>query len=163
MEKEGSVLNFMGFSFFYIHQHRCLFFTTFLHNTLHLTKCFRLRPLVDGQYFTSELVLFCLFYSATVYYYCLLCHKREVRTLSMQLDPSEWPCEQSYWVEHLCAVNYCPAVARIWVCEFIPKEWRVSLVCRLDFHRLPGPVFDPPRSETISRDECRLIFPNSGW
>ena len=29
---------------------------------------------------------------------------------------------------------------------------------RLDFRRLPGPVFDPPR-----RDECRLIFPNSGW
>ena len=32
---------------------------------------------------------------------------------------------------------------------------------RLDFHRLPGPVFDPPRRER--RDECGLIFPNSGW
>ena len=30
---------------------------------------------------------------------------------------------------------------------------------RLDFRRLPGPVFDPPRRE----DECGLIFPNSGW
>ena len=71
VEKEGSILNFMGFSFFCIHQHRCLFFTTFLYNTLHLTKCFRLRPLVDRQHFTSELVLCCLysmFYSATVYY-----------------------------------------------------------------------------------------------
>ena len=48
--------------------------------------------------------------------------------MSMQLNPSEWPCEQSYWAEHFCAVNYCPAVARIWVFEFIPKEWRVSLV-----------------------------------
>ena len=33
-----------------------------------------------------------------------------------------------------------------------------STLARLDFHRLPGPVFDPPR-----RDECGLIFPNSGW
>ena len=30
---------------------------------------------------------------------------------------------------------------------------------RLDFRRLPGPVFDPP----LSGDECGLIFPNSGW
>ena len=41
------------------------------------------------------------------------------------------------------------------------------LVCtpatRLDFRRLPGPVFDPPRRETLCRDECGLIFPNSGW
>ena len=34
---------------------------------------------------------------------------------------------------------------------------------RLDFRRLPGPVFDPPRRETLSGDECGLIFPNSGW
>ena len=34
---------------------------------------------------------------------------------------------------------------------------------RLDFRRLPGPVFDPPRKETLSGDECGLIFPNSGW
>lgn len=60
VEKEGSVLNFMGFSFFYIHQSRCLFFTTFLYNTLHLTKCFKLRHLVARQYFTSELVFCCL-------------------------------------------------------------------------------------------------------
>ena len=33
-----------------------------------------------------------------------------------------------------------------------------STLARLDFHRLPGQVFDPPR-----RDECGLIFPNSGW
>ena len=31
---------------------------------------------------------------------------------------------------------------------------------RLDFRRLPGPVFDPPRREG---DECGLISPNSGW
>lgn len=47
----------------------------------------------------------------------------------MQLNPSEWPCEQSYWAEHFCAVNYCPAVARIWVCEFIPKVTCVALYC----------------------------------
>ena len=34
---------------------------------------------------------------------------------------------------------------------------------RLDFRRLPGPVFDPPRREALSGDECGLIFPNSGW
>ena len=34
---------------------------------------------------------------------------------------------------------------------------------RLDFRRLPGPVSDPPRRETLSGDECGLIFPNSGW
>ena len=34
---------------------------------------------------------------------------------------------------------------------------------RLNFRRLPGPVFDPPRRETLSVDECGLIFPNSGW
>ena len=73
MEKEESVLNFMGFSFFYIHQSRCLFFTTLLYNTLYLPERFRLQPLVDGQYFTSELFLCCrildsTFYSATVYH-----------------------------------------------------------------------------------------------
>ena len=31
---------------------------------------------------------------------------------------------------------------------------------RLDFGRLPGPFFDPPRRE---EDECGLLFPNSGW
>ena len=35
----------------------------------------------------------------------------------------------------------------------------IKLNVRLDFHRLPGPVFDPPRRG----DECGLIFPNSGW
>ena len=34
------------------------------------------------------------------------------------------------------------------------------ILTRLDFRRLPGPVFDPPRREG---DECGLIFPNSGW
>ena len=29
------------------------------------------------------------------------------------------------------------------------------MLVRLDFRRLPGPVFDP--------HECGLIFPNSGW
>ena len=41
------------------------------------------------------------------------------------------------------------------------------LVCtpatRLDFRRLSGLVFDPPRGETLCGDECGLIFPNSGW
>ena len=41
---------------------------------------------------------------------------------------------------------------------------RNSHKCRLDFRRLPGPVFDPPRGETaLSGDERGLIFPNSGW
>ena len=45
--------------------------------------------------------------------------------------------------------------------------WKTT--ARLDFRRLPGPVFDPPRKErdecgmSVSGDECGLIFPNSGW
>ena len=39
--------------------------------------------------------------------------------------------------------------------------WRQNV--RLDFRRLQGPVFDPPRREALSGDECGLIFPNSGW
>ena len=40
----------------------------------------------------------------------------------------------------------------------------LAYAIRLDFRRLPGPVFDPPRKEkALSGDECGLIFPNSGW
>ena len=33
-------------------------------------------------------------------------------------------------------------------------------ISRLDFRRLPGPVLILPEE---MRDECGLIFPNSGW
>jgi len=60
---------------------------------------------------------------------------------------------------HLC-VSLCfefHLYVSLWLLEV--------LLCsrRLDFLRLPGPVFDPPRRETLSRDECGLIVPNSGW
>ena len=33
----------------------------------------------------------------------------------------------------------------------VPLSLWVTLACRLDFRRLPGPVFDPPRKETAGR------------
>ena len=54
-------------------------------------------------------------------------------------------------------------------CSFIKIDMYFSIFAdfedcsRLDFRRLPGPVFDPPRRESLSGDECGLIFPNSGW
>ena len=39
----------------------------------------------------------------------------------------------------------------------------ILLICRLDFRRLPGPVLILPEERLIPGNECRLIFPNSGW
>ena len=74
-------------------------------------------------------------------------------------------------IKNNCAIFFLPAGS---ACKtmftVVPDSFCASTTrYRLDFRRLPGPVFDPPRKErdecgmSVSGDECGLIFPNSGW
>ena len=64
-------------------------------------------------------------------------------------------CSFAFWQADLCELG------EIFVAD--PPSSGFMNGGRLDFRRLPGPVFDPPRREALSGDECWLIFPNSGW
>ena len=74
-------------------------------------------------------------------------------------------------IKNNCALFFLPAGS---ACKtmftVVPDSFCASTTrYRLDFRRLPGPLFDPPRKErdecgmSVSGDECGLIFPNSGW
>ena len=69
----------------------------------------------------------------------------------------------------ICIIVNSPVIYLKQVGTFSLKFYFERGVFRLDFRRLPGPVFDPPHPPpllilpALSGDECGLIFPNSGW
>ena len=77
----------------------------------------------------------------------------------MHFNPHTQRPDQRTHVDFKGTIKVLSVLTEIESCLLI-RFFFLLPILRLDFRRLPGLVFDPPRKEG---DECGLIFPNSGW